>query len=339
MAERNPPLWLQAGSHPAENDRIGQALSMSSRSGIANAGDLLVAQHAGTPGMSVDVAAGGAFILGSETATQGEYVVYNDAVVTLVISAANATNPRIDLVCYKVQDAAYSGASNTSSLVVVTGVAAGSPVPPAAPNNSIILAQVAVAALSTSVLNAAITDKRPRAAALGGIVVCTSATRPTVNLTTGLTAYETDTGILTTYNGSTWVPIERTSAWTAWSPTLVGLTIGNGSVSAAYMTDGKRLTFRIKVLFGTTTTDTAPTTLSLPAGITTVAVEQLVPCEIFAAGTGTLFGFGYLPASSTTVAPFQPTSSTNVLMTQLGSVGLTLGSTSTILVCGSCEIA
>ncbi len=90
----------------------------------------------------------------------GTYVGYNDAQVTLTITTANPTNPRIDLVCMTVNDSFYTGSSNNVVLQVVAGTPAGSPVAPSLPANSISLATVAVAAGALSINSGNITDTR-----------------------------------------------------------------------------------------------------------------------------------------------------------------------------------
>jgi hypothetical protein len=117
-------------------------------------------------------------IPGSEGSKQGGYLVLNDADVTLSIAAAHATLNRIDLVAFKVEDTAYSGAVNSSSLVVVTGTPAGSPVAPTAPNNSITLATVSVVALDTSITNGEITDQRTYLPNGGILPIRNSGVRP-----------------------------------------------------------------------------------------------------------------------------------------------------------------
>ena len=172
--------------------------------GVYAAGDLLVTQNGGG-NMSVNVAVGRVALFGTESTYQGTYTGENrTSVVNVVIAASHATLARIDIIVAKVMDAAYSGASNTFSIVAVTGTAAASPVAPTTPANAIVLARVAVAALSTTVLTAAITDYRTRTIALGGRIICTSTTRPTVGLVAGETMIrETDTGNELTYYGAT----------------------------------------------------------------------------------------------------------------------------------------
>jgi hypothetical protein len=158
MALRTPPSWLQNGSHPAENDRLSMQ-ALYSTTGTIGSSSLAVTQSA-TPGMSVQVASGWAAIVGTTQANMGVYVAYNDAAATAAIATANATNPRIDLICLTVNDAYYTGSTNNVVINVVTGTAASSPTVPATPANSIALAKVAVAANATSIVNANITDLR-----------------------------------------------------------------------------------------------------------------------------------------------------------------------------------
>ena len=203
--------YIQASSHPADTDRLvleglmnpaGAPVSGAAY-GVGRGTNELKVQAFGTPNMSVDVLSGHAWIDGTEGANQGAYHVYNDATKNLVISAAHATLARKDLVVAKVQDAAYSGAVNAWSLAVVTGTPAGSPAEPAVPANAIVLALVDVAAAAASITNANITDRRRRASGLGGVTVCTSATRP-ASPYVGQPIYETDTQRLLDWNGTNW---------------------------------------------------------------------------------------------------------------------------------------
>lgn len=163
MAMRTPPSWLQNGSHTAENDRLTTQGIVGTAGVSTGANDFAVTQSV-TPAMSVSVASGWCWVLGTTTSTQGMYSSYNDAATTLTITTANATNPRIDKVCVTVRDAAYTGAQNDIILQVIAGTPAVSPVAPATPASSIVLATIAVAANATSIVNANITDARTRAA-------------------------------------------------------------------------------------------------------------------------------------------------------------------------------
>jgi len=161
MALRTPPSWLQNGSHTAENDRLTTTGSLWGASGVIRSADLAVTAPGGT--MTVSVASGWAAILGTYQTNMGTYMAYNDAAATATITTADPSNPRIDLVCITVSDAAYSGSLNSVAINVVKGTAAGSPTVPSTPTNSIALAQVAVAAGATSITSGNITDVRVRA--------------------------------------------------------------------------------------------------------------------------------------------------------------------------------
>lgn len=162
MTERNPALWLQQRTdHTAEQERA-LLTTLIRNEGVAASGSLAVSQRSAGANMSVDVAAGMAFVKGDDNANQGFYHVWNDDVKNLTITAADGTNPRRDLIVARVKDAYYSGATNAFSLEVITGTPAGSPSDPTIPNNALVLARVAVAAGATSITNANITDLRER---------------------------------------------------------------------------------------------------------------------------------------------------------------------------------
>lgn len=196
MTVRTPPIFLQAGSHPSENVRQMIA-ALSGTTGVIKPADLLVTAH-GTPNMSVDVAVGSAFIAGTEATFQGAYYFLNDAVVNLVIAAADPTNPRNDLIVARIRDTAYSGANDDAALVVVPGTPAGSPVDPTTPANSLVLARVRVNALASSIVAGNVTDLRAFSSAWtapcgtlpGGYVPRTTSQVSITTLTdlTGLTA-------------------------------------------------------------------------------------------------------------------------------------------------------
>lgn len=163
MADRAAPV--NANTYPVDSLReLVQGLVPTQ--GVVGAGDLAVSQHAGTPGMSVDVAAGAAFLQGvRSTVTQGTYHFLKDVLQTYTIAAADPTNPRNDLVCAVVTDSVYAvdGTPNTQNVRVLTGTPAGSPVDPPIPatwSAYVLLARVRVNANATSIVNANITDLR-----------------------------------------------------------------------------------------------------------------------------------------------------------------------------------
>lgn len=213
MTVINPPGYLHnVATHTAQVDRIAAIASgmvpdgagLTWREGVRGFGDLLVAAQA-TPNMTVQVAAGLAFVKGTSNTFQGLYTVANDASVNVTITAAHATLGRRDLIVARIQDAFYAGAANTATIEVVTGTAASSPVDPALPASSLLLARITVDPAVTSITNAKITDLRKWSAALGGTIMCLSTARPTAVGNRGTSIYETDTGWSYVSDGVNWV--------------------------------------------------------------------------------------------------------------------------------------
>lgn len=158
MTLRTPPSWEQNASHPAENDRL-TTQALWATTGIIASTSLEVTQNSPT-GMSVRVASGWAAIVGTTQPNMGAYVAYNDATVTLTITASNPTNPRIDLICATINDSYYSGVTDDVEFQVIAGTPAGSPTPPSLPANSIALAQVTVPASASFISTSNIADLR-----------------------------------------------------------------------------------------------------------------------------------------------------------------------------------
>lgn len=161
-------LWRQDQLYNAQDDRLAiQALTPYMQEGVARPADLKVTQRAAGVNMSVDVAAGFAFIDGDDSVSQGYYVLYNDSVANRTILAPSA-NPRRDLVIARVQDATEAGAVNSVTIEVLQGTpAVSNPVAPALPNNAIPLASVLVNTGAVSITNADLTEAR----SLGGTAV------------------------------------------------------------------------------------------------------------------------------------------------------------------------
>jgi hypothetical protein len=92
-----------------------------------------------------------AFIDVEAAAAAGGYAVAFDANVTGAMNAADATNPRIDLISVQVNDPAESDGTSISTppfaqIIYTAGTAAASPTVPATPARCLVLAQINVAA-------------------------------------------------------------------------------------------------------------------------------------------------------------------------------------------------
>jgi hypothetical protein len=67
-------------------------------------------------------------------------------------------------------------------------------------------------------------------------------------------------------------------AWLAWTPTWANLTVGNGTVSAAYNKIGKTINLRLSIVFGSTTTMGASRpTFTLPVTANGAYSSAIIP--------------------------------------------------------------
>lgn len=265
MTIQSPPIFLQGGSHPAEDWRRKFSNDYGQRSGLFTPTDLAVTERGAGANMSVDVA-GGACIIANEDAqsNQGAYFGENRGTENLVVSPSDPTNARWDIVVMQVRDSEYAGADDDVRLFVVEGTPSATPADPTVPDNCFVLARVVVGATVTSIVDANITDLRRTtssptlgvnqgqlATAQGGIAVCTSTTRPTDNLYDGLFIFETDTERLIKYDGSAWRIIGSDGEWISYTPTFAG-TLGNGTIQGYYMQVGRIVHVKIRMVMGST---------------------------------------------------------------------------------------
>lgn len=134
----------------AEPDKVDFDIILAGhdRTGVVS-GCAVTAQ--GTPDMTVAVASGTVTVEGTEAGVSAGNVN---------ITAADGTNPRLDLIV----------SNNSGTLSATAGTAAAEPVFPSVPASSAVLAAVYVPANDTTIANNQIIDKRViiRAAAAGG---------------------------------------------------------------------------------------------------------------------------------------------------------------------------
>lgn len=80
--------------------------------------------------------------------------------VTIPLSTADPSNPRIDLIVVRQRSTEAGDGSTSTTIEAIAGTPAGSPVAPATPVGAFALAQVTVGAGATAVADASITDVR-----------------------------------------------------------------------------------------------------------------------------------------------------------------------------------
>ena len=163
------PNYIQDGStaYTAEDFRYNLETSCSLGEGVSGLPDYRVTQKASGANMSVDVAAGVGWVRGDTATRQGLYHVVNDATVNVVVTTADATDPRIDQVVLRIYDDSYDG---SGSFTAALEVLAGTPTASAdldnrsgvatLPDSAMLLADVLVGAGVTSITDSVIRDHR-----------------------------------------------------------------------------------------------------------------------------------------------------------------------------------
>ena len=113
--------------------------------------------------------------------------------------------------------------------------------------------------------------------------------------TEGMFAVSTDDVELAYYNGSAWVSALPVGAWKAYTPTLSGLTIGNGTLNFVYAQIGKTVHVRGIATLGTTSTMTGPLDIGIPVTSTGYSVTGMSPIGNATFWSGAVpIGFGTL---------------------------------------------
>lgn len=170
MAELNPPSYLTNGCYTPQQDRLLWDSLICGEGVIELSSGSLRVSASSPAGMSVDVAAGKAWVQGDSVDNQGMYFVANDASVTLPVTTADPTDARIDSVVATILDGDYTGDPNdgTWELRVIAGSPSPTPVPPTLPASTLELAQVLVPGGATSITAGNITDTRVRPSFCGG---------------------------------------------------------------------------------------------------------------------------------------------------------------------------
>lgn|GEM_PF-3202799 len=171
------PCWIDdvgmTGQNPMRSYEIGtRVINLGTTAANQVAGGVFpgggaMAVSAGS-GMQVQVAAGYCCVPNSSSSLQGGYVFGTMTQVTLSVASADPAYPRIDLVIARVYDLGTS--SSYCDVEILAGVPASSPSAPATPANSLALAQVTVAAGTSSVVAANISDERAYVVAPGGVL-------------------------------------------------------------------------------------------------------------------------------------------------------------------------
>lgn len=168
------PLMTQAGTGASPGYDAVDVRRMTANfdlgEGVETYDSYRVSQRGAGANMSVDCNMDQhAYIRGDAVALQGIYkIAPHSATINESVTAADGTNPRVDRVILELKDNTHDA---SGSNLVQTRVVAGTPTGGATldnltgaasvPNSAMLLADVLVPALSTSVTNANIRDRRP----------------------------------------------------------------------------------------------------------------------------------------------------------------------------------
>lgn len=210
------PLWLGPATGQDQGPPFGaqqyrQLVDLLFAEGVLDVqgGQLAVTA---TTGLTLNVAAGAYVVKGDDVIGQGSFYGRNLAPgTTVTLAAAPATNSRIDLIVVKVNDAESTGqTTNNAAPTVITGVTAATPAVPALPGSAIPLAQVLVAAGTSTITSANITDLRTQSGGASLKIGTTAVPLTTTQrlaltgtqLVVGLLVFDTTVGKLYSYGGS-----------------------------------------------------------------------------------------------------------------------------------------
>jgi hypothetical protein len=144
-------------------------------------------------------------------AIAGPYTFAFDANVSNTVTAANATNPRIDILSVRVNDGAEGDGTVVApfaEIVYTAGVAAATPAAPATPARSFVIANINVPVSGGG--SPTVAWNAPYTVAAGGIQPVSPTTYP-ASPSAGTAIYDQSLGCLLTYNGTGWVPEVHTS--------------------------------------------------------------------------------------------------------------------------------
>jgi len=171
----NSPVALQAGSYSAQQLRNLVACATADMQGLISRGDFAVTQRAAGANMSVDIAAGRALVVPASVTYQSGYMCQNDSSYNTssnggyTWTAADGSNPRIDLVCIEVKDNAHdAGGINGFRFRIVDGTPNASATHqletaywPAVPSGCLPIAAIRIPAGDTTISTTDITNLNP----------------------------------------------------------------------------------------------------------------------------------------------------------------------------------
>lgn len=169
---------------------------------------------------------------GEAAAEAGPYTFASDSNVTGSVTAADQSNPRVDIVYVQVSDPAEADGSSTPGvrILYLAGTAAATPAAPATPARSFVLARINVPKSGGG--SPTVTWVAPAVVAAGGIVpavtsfqmsALTPVTGTYVDLAATADPFALPVGLYRG-NGTAWIPVTADSGWQALPQQSTGYT-------------------------------------------------------------------------------------------------------------------
>ena len=280
----------------------GDGTAFGVRGGIVRHGDNSLAVTVNSSDV-VTVQPGAVVIPANSGVGNGAYRAALGAAETGNLAARNATNPRIDLVVFRVLDTDVVGSHGafTGRIEVIAGTPAASPVAPALPSLAVELARITVPA---SAGGSATVDSSNRlySTVPGGVLTVASFSKLPASAPKWQRAVLLDTGLRYVYSGSAWEadPADAAAgAWKTWTPVWTNITTP-GTVSAKYREVGRTVDFRLLAINTGQTGNGAQIQFTLPVPPDLAGIQWSYPFRFYTGGTDQYLGFG---VSSSAFAP------------------------------------
>jgi hypothetical protein len=224
--------------------------------GVVGATDLKVVQRAAGADQSVDFSIGAAWIRIDSGTRNGLVHVYNDAVANVAATAANGTNPRVDIAVVRYNDSSIpagtggntptpeilQGAATAGAQVITPGAAGYRAGAPALPNDCMLVADILRPTATNPITTANIVDRRPWAR--GAFILGVKPGAVAIPITT---AAELDTAVWKVRIEASGVPLRL-----ALSPAQLTLVSAN-SVTLTFWQDGSPITTATQQITNNTT--------------------------------------------------------------------------------------
>jgi len=211
-----------------------------------------------TSGWTYSVSAG--HLVTVRSAADGAMPWGNDAAATVATSAAPASGSRIDLITAYHNDVDNGDGDNDPVLGVVQGTAGSPGVAPSLPTGAIELGRCTLTSGASNTQGGTFSSASVQyTSSRGGPIPVTGLTQRTAmtsaaSLTNPVTVYRLDTGAVQRNVGAGWFVVDDGgAAWTPYTPTVSGWTLGNGVLDCAYRACGRLVVVRIRLRVGTTT--------------------------------------------------------------------------------------